>query len=228
MKSRLSQLAVIVLLMLVTVSAQAAEKKTITYEQIAKLTVVAESGNAEAQEMLGRIYMRGQETAGVSKNNNEALKWLGKAAEQNFPRAELELGLMYDEIAELRDYAVAHKWYQKAADHNLSLAQYKLGIFSRYGRFVPQNDAEAVKWWRLAAEQGEASAQANLGVAYHNGQGVNKDKVQEYLWFSLAAKQNFEDTKQAVDQLEKCMPPEQLTEAKRLVSEWKPKQETKQ
>jgi uncharacterized protein len=59
------------------------------------------------------------------------------------------------------------------------------------GRFVPQNDAEAVKWFRLAADQGNASGQTWLGDMYAKGQGVPQDYVEAVKWYRLAADQSF-------------------------------------
>jgi TPR repeat protein len=88
---------------------------------------------------------------------------------------------------------------------------------------LTQNYGEAVKWYGKAAEKGYTKAQYNLGLMYYGGNGVPKDFVQAYLWLSLAADQKFQDAAKNLDFLVKKMSPGQITEAKKLASEWKPK-----
>ena len=109
------------------------------------------------------------------------------------------------------------------------------------GQGVPQDDAKAVKWYRKAAEQGYAKAQLSLGLAYGLGQGVPQDLAQAHMWFNLAASRYppGEDRDRAVknrdiaelggghallgDLVAKMMTPAQISEAKKLAREWKPK-----
>jgi TPR repeat protein len=59
------------------------------------------------------------------------------------------------------------------------------------------------------------------------GQGVAKDDVQAYKWDSLALTQGLAIAKQSVAILEQRMSPEQIAEAQRLASEFKPGKETR-
>ena len=90
------------------------------------------------------------------------------------------------------------------------------------GEGVPENDAEAVKWYRRAAAQGRAKAQGHLGRMYALGEGVPEDDVQAYMWLNLSAAQGDETTIANKDVMRKLMTPEQVAEAQRLSSEWKP------
>ena len=45
----------------------------------------AEQGNPDAQYNVGMMYLRGE---GVAGNRQEAIKWIGKAAEQGYKRAQ--------------------------------------------------------------------------------------------------------------------------------------------
>jgi hypothetical protein len=51
------------------------------------------------------------------------------------------------------------------------------------GRYVEQNDTEAVKWYRLAAEQGDAYSLYFLGLAYQGGKGVTQDHETAFEYF---------------------------------------------
>jgi hypothetical protein len=75
------------------------------------------------------------------------------------------------------------------ADQGDAEAQFNLGVMYRFGRSVPEDDAEAVKWYRLAADQGAASAQYNLGLMYVYGRGVPEDDAEAVKWYRLAADQ---------------------------------------
>lgn len=55
----------------------------------------AEQGQAAFQAYLGSLYLHGQ--GGMEQNNDEAFKWFHRAADQGYPAAQYNLGVMYDE-----------------------------------------------------------------------------------------------------------------------------------
>ena len=70
--------------------------------------------DAQAQLNLGKAYASGR---GVPQDDMEAMKWIGKAAEQGNADAQYGLGLTYESGRGLpQDYAEAVKWYRKAAE----------------------------------------------------------------------------------------------------------------
>ena len=150
---------------------------------IEELRAKAEKGDAEAQFELGTYFW--------TTDEDEAVKWFTKAAEQNLALAQNNLGICY-EYGEgvAKDAVEAVKWFRKAAEQNDANAQYSLGYMYALGRGVPQDYAEAVKWCRKAADQGDAQAQCNLGVCYADGQGVAKDEEEAIKWYRKAAEQN--------------------------------------
>lgn len=147
----------------------------------------AEQGNADAQNMLGRIYRSGW---GVPQDYNEAVKWYRLAAEQGHAAAQFNLGWCYFEGKGVpQDYKEAVKWYILSAKQGDAWAQSDLGLCYIAGLGVPQNYSEAVKWYRLAAAQGNAEAQYVLGICYYEGNGVEKNPQEAKKWFSKAAEQ---------------------------------------
>ena len=116
----------------------------------------------------------------------------------------------------------AVKWWRKAADQNLAQAQDNLGVCYAHGQGVAKDAVEAVKWCRKAAEQNYAQAQYNLGACYSDGGGVLKDYVEAYKWMKLASTQGVAFAKRYLPIIKMEMTPEQITEAQRLVSEFKP------
>jgi len=159
-----------------------------------------------------------------------ALRLYRALADQGNAEAQYNLGIMYSiGWGVLQDDAEAAKWFRLAAnqfrlaaDQGDAQAQAGLGQLYYIGRGVPQDYAEATKWFRLAANQSNAEAQAMLGVMYENGQGVPKDDVLAYMWLNLAALQRNMFAPKERDDLAQRMTPEQIAEAQKLASEWKP------
>src|SRR6516225_5024659 len=59
---------------------------------LTEFTAVAEQGNADAQLIVGKMYMIGQ---GVETDSDRAIKWFKAAAVQGNPDAQFFLGAMY-------------------------------------------------------------------------------------------------------------------------------------
>ncbi len=158
-----------------------------------------------------------------------ALREWRPLAKQGDADAQYNLGIMYERGQGVpQDDAEAVKWYCKAAEQGYASAQFNLGNMYGEGQGVPQDYAEAVKWYRRAAEQGNAGGQNNLGFMYSKGQGVPQDYAQAHMWYNLAASRvpPGEGRDKAVEGrnfVEKRMTQAQISEARKLAREWKPK-----
>ena len=153
----------------------------------------------------------------------EAVKWYRLSAEQGDAKAQFALGALYTHGAGVpQNDTEAMKWYRLSAKQGLAEAQYSLGVMYANGEGVPENDTEAVKWYRLAADKGDAMAQSNLGVMYLQGRGVPEDFVQAYKWFNLAAAQGDQTAADNKEIARNLMTPQQIAEAQKLSSAWKP------
>ncbi|QGJ69316.1 Hypothetical protein PBC10988_9890 [Planctomycetales bacterium 10988] len=150
---------------------------------------LAESGNPEAQTLLGACFKVGRF---IEKDLTEARNWFRKAAEQRVAFAQYLLGTYYHSEEEQEDYQEARRWYQAAAQQNLALAQNCLGLLYRKGDGVSQDYEEAVRWYRLAVQQELPAAQYNLGIVYEQGYGVEQDYAEALKWFRLSADQEDE------------------------------------
>ena len=117
----------------------------------------------------------------------------------------------------------ARKWYGKAAAQGQAKAQFSLGTLYFNGEGGPKDYQQALRWFRLAADQGEALAQTKIAIMYDYGEGVPKDKVQAYKWFSLAATNGDKSAPLLLKSLDNELTPAQITKAKKLAEEWKPK-----
>lgn len=86
------------------------------------ITSSANSGNADAMVVLGRLSKTGM---AVLQSYDQTLKWMQAAAKQGNPDGMLELGRLYrDGIAVERDTVQAYIWMNRAAAmHNLTAAK---------------------------------------------------------------------------------------------------------
>lgn len=195
------------------------------------LLPLAEKGDAQAQEKIGRLYDRGR---GFPRNYAEAERWYRKAAEQGDAPAQSRLAFMYrsgkvgPRNAGPKEFAEALELYRKAAAQNNPLAQVGLGYMLWAGEGMPVDPAAAASWFRKAADQGDALAQLSLGTLYEQGKGVPKDNVQAYKWFDLATIDDgeyeadvFTRAKSHRDKIAGEMTRQQIAAAQKLVQEWK-------
>ena len=129
-------------------------------QDIERLQKTAEQGDAEAQFLLGQMYLSG---LGVSEDRHEAEKWLRKAADQGYDAAQFSLGLMYakERGVPKDDWAwEATMWQNRAAaEQGDADAQFFLGQMYAEGQRVPEDYVKAYAWLNLAAAQGIEAAE---------------------------------------------------------------------
>ena len=117
-----------------------------------------------------------------------ALRMFKTLAEQGYPSAQFNLGLIYrNGEGVLQDDKEAVKQYRLAGEQDIEEAQYNLGFIYSNGQGVLQDYKEAVKWYQMATEQGEVNAHYNLGLKYAKGEGVIEDLVYAHMWWNIAA-----------------------------------------
>lgn len=182
---------------------------------------VADKGYGPAQFSLGYIYQHGH---GVPEDHLEAVKWFRKAAEQGEIGALNGLALAYLEGQGVpQNFEEAIKWYRKAVDKGNVNSLLFIGDVHNRNR----DYGEAVKIYQIFADKGDAYGQFNLGMAYFLGHGVPEDFVLAYMWLNLATANSIGETRKFyLEQREMVatfIKPQQLTNAQRLASEWKPK-----
>jgi len=172
---------------------------------VAWYRAAADSGNPEAQDAMGIIYMSGD---GVDRDKAAAVAWYQRAARQGNADAMFNLGTAYyngDGVAV--DDAWAFAWFTLAkqagsgdATKALETTQsdrkpwtaanaYKdvAGLYAKDGLFGDK-PAEAARWWLLSAQGGDPDAQIITADIYLNGRGVPQDLVQGRHWCEEAAK----------------------------------------
>lgn len=157
----------------------------------AKWRMLAEEMGFEEAYRLGVMYA---ERPWVKRNNLQAMKWLGWAAEQGYAPAQVNLGILFTERRCAARYDLnPEKWGKYSLKYHVG----KEGICfwqtyeRRYYKWLYKQDVNAArKWFGLAAEQGNADAQYNIGAMYDDfGFRLEKDYAESVKWYRLAAEQ---------------------------------------
>lgn len=121
---------------------------------LAELHQRAARGDAGAQLDLGMRYVTGR---GIKPDEQAALRWIGKAADQGHAAAQFELGSYYT-LEPHQDYERAADLLRRSAQQGFAPAQTSLALLYLAGAGVPKDRVEAYAWLGLAAERGERAA----------------------------------------------------------------------
>ena len=132
----------------------AAFKRGDSAKGAANLRILAEKGDAKAQNNLGVMYDYGE---GVPKDYAEAVKWYRKAAVQEDAEAQTNLGFMYlTGYGVPKDYVQAYMWsYLAVAQGNKMARKNRDIVAKRMTRFQILKAKRLAKEWeakRLAKE----------------------------------------------------------------------------
>jgi hypothetical protein len=131
-------------------------------ELLSRVRALAESGDANAQYLLGKWHQTGK-CNGAEKNFSIAIDWLNKSATQGIVEASLELAKIYEYgTGGERNLDKALKWYEQAATQGNPYASSKLGYFYRTGKGVEKNLEQSLEWYQKAEDQGYSNAIKNI------------------------------------------------------------------
>jgi len=98
-------------------------------------------GDPNFQFMIGGIYLH------VLNDNEKALTWIQKAADQGLPVAQCDLGGIYFEGNGVKkDYNKAFKLFKTSAEQNIAEAQLNLGIMYIHGDGTTRDMGKARYW----------------------------------------------------------------------------------
>jgi len=116
------------------------------YQQALKAWLpLAESGHVLAQTLVGSMYAYGE---GVDTNNEEAFKWLSRAANTGSAQAQYNLAILYEKgLGITADKRQARKWFKAAADQGREDAA------ARYALLEETDDADTTSTETDTAEQ---------------------------------------------------------------------------
>jgi|GEM_PF-5890463 len=122
-------------------------------------------GNAEALYIIGQFHEHGK--YGCRGGIKRAFEWYTLAAKQFYPKAQLQLGVIYEQGSGVqKDLETAFKWYTEAALQENAEGELKVAEFYRFGIAVLQDSNEAKKWYERAVKHGSKEALQAL-AAFH-------------------------------------------------------------
>ena len=146
----------------------------------------SEAGYLPAVAALGKYYFMGR---AVPRDHSKARELFEKAAAQNDPGGQYNLGMMYATGAGglPQDPAKAAEYFKKAAAQGFSMAQFALATQYAKGEGVPQNIDEAIRLYQGPANAGNVRAQVNLATILLESE---KNPSEGVAWLRKAAAQN--------------------------------------
>jgi hypothetical protein len=113
----------------------------------------AESGDADAQFKLAKIYFDG---IGVVKDEVKAFKWFKNSADQKNDSAQERTGWCYSNgFGVPKDDDEAVRWFRTAATHGNDLAKFHLGLCYLKGEGVAKDTIEAYALFNIAGMKDE-------------------------------------------------------------------------
>lgn len=190
-----------------------------------------DQGDGEAQYVLSNLYNYGELIYGgvFPQDYREAMKWLEKAAEKGYVKAQglvgdyyrTGLGHYYDSPNfVMRNNAKAVKWYTLAAENGYHGALLNLGNMYADGRGVTKDCNKAITLYTRDAELGYSAGPSNLASMYQTGKCVAKDIQKAYMWTLISGVQGLSDAFSWCGIYTKEMTPEQINEAENMTREW--------
>jgi len=185
-----------------------------------KLTELAATGDVKAERDLGLKYLAGD---GIQANENEAARWLMRAAYRGEPTAEYWLGTLYARGHGVpADAFQANHWYEAAAQKGNRRAMHSFAVAYFQGWGVEKNYSEAARWFRSAADLGFVDSQFNLAVLYERGAGIPQSLTEAYKWYAIAAHGGDKEADTRIAVLATQLAPAELALAQQAAASFKP------
>lgn len=180
-------------------------------EAVAQLIRKAESGDPDAQYLVGRLYRDGPV---LIPDSVEAQYWFDQAAWQGMVAAQYALGQLYlTDDAEVHDTELGIQWLEYAAHHGSDCAAYRLGKEYLNGEIVERDSAKAQEYLTQSAKTGNQFAQYALGKLYLE----RGDKAEAHYWFTQSAARGNEYAQFFLDHWNNLKPPSIMLSVSRLL-----------
>ncbi len=123
-------------------------------------------------------------TAWTNEDKIEAFQWFMKSAEQGYPSALYQVGIMYrDGLGTTRDYYKMAEFLEKASDSGSVSALTLLADIYFQGKLLPKDDKKAFDLYLKAAELGNGKSQYQTAVMYRDGVGTEPNTDEADRWF---------------------------------------------
>lgn len=147
-------------------------------QSFAQMKNLAESGNVQAQFVLGNMYANGN---GCLQDSQKAIYWYKKSIEGGNQRVLPHLALLYDN---LQDYDKAYPLFlsftesqesKKIDEKMYAWSLFFVGYYLLEGKGIQKNEEEAVVWLEKAKNYGMQMPYYVLGECYLKGVGIPKN-----------------------------------------------------
>jgi localization factor PodJL len=182
------------------------------------LRAAALAGDATAEFEVATRFAEGH---GVPPSNDQAARWLDRAAKQGLAPAQFRLGGLYEKgIGVKKDLATARDYYKAAAEKGNGKAMHNLAVLYAEGINGPSDYRSAARWFHAAADHGIADSQYNLAILYARGIGVEQNYAESYKWFMLAAAQGDNEAAKKRDDVAQHLDAQSLAAAQAAVQKW--------
>lgn len=147
----------------------------------------ANAGYSRAEAAVAALIDHGATPQGLTGDDQSALTWMTKAANQGDAEAQYQLGMYYESgrYAD-RDIAQAVSWYGKAADQGNIRATLALADLYMDGDQVQRDTDRALDLYHRAADADSEQAEVALGNAYYDGKVVPKDYGKAAKYYEMA------------------------------------------
>ena len=156
-------------------------------QAVAEMERLAESGDRNAQYLMGKLWRDGPL---LIPDSVKAQRWLERAAAQGHAAAQYALGkLLLSDDVEVRDLQEGLRWLRTAAENGSHCAAYRLGKEYLRGKIVEKDVAIAVDYLTQSAETGNQYAQYVLGKLYLQEKEKGQDQGAAEYWLTQSARQ---------------------------------------
>lgn len=147
-------------------------------ELVSLLQPCAVDGNAQAENYLGLVYLKG---IGTKKDAQKAFKHIYSAALKGYPNAQYNLGRLYKYgLGCELSFDAAIQWFETATANGNQRAAYSLGYMYFKGFGVPQDYKKSVYWFE---KSDDPMAKHFLAICNYFGYGtpINEQRAVELL-----------------------------------------------
>ena len=156
-------------------------------QAVAEMERLAESGDMNAQHLMGKLWRDGPL---LIPDSVKARRWLERTAAQGHAAAQYALGrLLLSDDVEVRDLQEGLRWLRTAAENGSHCAAYRLGKEYLRGKIVEKDVAIAVDYLTQSAETGNQYAQYVLGKLYLQEKEKGQDQGAAEYWLTQSARQ---------------------------------------
>jgi len=153
---------------------------------LSELQPLARSGNADANNMLGELYLNG---IGVVQDTAQAKSYFEAGARTGHLASLKNLNIIMH--AEYKQELVTLRPAAEAGD---SQAQTRLGRMYEFGYGQPASPSDAFAWYSKAAAQNDLNGAMNLARAHNFGIGTQQDLLAAEAGYLAVAQQGHVDS----------------------------------